>query len=208
MLQHVVGARGGEGDVGPVGRSRAGGGGVPVGVDGVGVVLEGCEDDRACGGASRLERALDAQVVQQLDDCAGREVESRGLRHGDGEVEDERESAHVGIAVQRDRPRDGRVVQAETVPVRFGPDKAAALILIALVLAVALNIVLLQLAPVGFGLPSMIAYGLTGLCLLLWPAYHLYRVKGRSNALRLFSRASFYPLTLLAIVTFVFLFRP
>jgi len=102
---------------------------------------------------------------------------------------------------------EDRHLQAETVPVRFGPDKARALILIALVLAVALNIVLLQLAPVGFGLLSMIAYGLTGLCLLLWPAYHLYRAKSRSNALRLFSRASFYPLTLLAIVTFVFLFR-
>ena len=102
---------------------------------------------------------------------------------------------------------EDRHLQAETVPVRFGPDKAIALILIALVMAIVLNSVLLQLTPVGFGLPSVIACGLTGLCLLLLPAYHLYREKNRSHALTLFSRASFYPLTLLAIVTLAILFR-
>ena len=102
---------------------------------------------------------------------------------------------------------EDRHLQAETVPVRLGPDKAIALILIALVMAIVLNIVLLQLTPVGFGLPSVIACGLTGLCLLLLPAYQLYREKNRSHALTLFSRASFYPLTLLAIVTLAILFR-
>jgi 4-hydroxybenzoate polyprenyltransferase len=102
---------------------------------------------------------------------------------------------------------EDRHLQAETVPVRLGPDKAIALILIALVMTVVLNILLLRLAPAGFGLPSVLACGLSGLCLLLWPAYHLYREKSRSSALTLFSRASFYPVALLAIVTLKILFR-
>jgi 4-hydroxybenzoate polyprenyltransferase len=102
---------------------------------------------------------------------------------------------------------EDRHLQAETVPVRLGPDKARALILIALLLAVVLNIALFQLARAEFGLPSVIASGLTGLCLLIWPAYHLYREKTRSSALTLFGRASFYPLALLAIVIFTILFR-
>ncbi len=102
---------------------------------------------------------------------------------------------------------EDRHLQAETVPVRLGLDKACASIFIALVMAVILNLALFELAPAEFGLPTVIAGGLTGLCLLLWPAYHLHRQKTRSSALTLFRRASFYPLTLLAIVTFTILFR-
>ncbi len=105
-----------------------------------------------------------------------------------------------------DRDEDQRL-KAETVPVRFGPDKAIALILAALVIAPLLNIVLLQLAPNPFGLPAVIVCGLAGLWLLILPAYDLYRKGGRSSALALFSRASFYPLTLLAMITLQILIR-
>lgn len=90
--------------------------------------------------------------------------------------------------------------QAQTVPVRFGPDRASLMGVVSLVLAVLLSGILLKTSRVPFGIPLILTSLLSGIYLLLIPAFHLYKAADRRCAMVLFNRASYYPLTLLCIV--------
>jgi 4-hydroxybenzoate polyprenyltransferase len=100
---------------------------------------------------------------------------------------------------------EDRMLQATTIPVRFGPVHANAVILLSLLAAVALSCLLLGLSPGGNRFVGMAASLGAGMYLLLIPAYRLYRTKDRNQALALFNRASYYPLALLAatIITLI-----
>jgi 4-hydroxybenzoate polyprenyltransferase len=95
---------------------------------------------------------------------------------------------------------EDRMLQAKTIPVRFGPDWSSAIVLFSLVLAVGLSNVLFAFSRTGFELPLVAVSWLAGLYLLILPAYRLYRGKEKLQASALFNRASYYPLSLLAVV--------
>jgi 4-hydroxybenzoate polyprenyltransferase len=97
---------------------------------------------------------------------------------------------------------EDRLLKATSVPVCFGEACAGSLILFFLTLVVALNLVLWSVASrlEAFPLVGMAASFCAGAYLLLVPAFQLYKTMERSDALALFNRASYYPVTILAIV--------
>ncbi len=98
-----------------------------------------------------------------------------------------------------DVEEDGRL-RAETIPVRYGPRRASAVILGSLAATVVLSTMLFRFLPVKFHLP-LIAGGLgAGAYFLLMPALALYRTRSRAAAAALFNRASHYPLSVFAMV--------
>jgi 4-hydroxybenzoate polyprenyltransferase len=96
---------------------------------------------------------------------------------------------------------EDKMLQAKTIPVRFGPDWSWAIILLSLFLAVGLNVALFSFFRIAFKLPAMAVSIVAGLYLLLLPAYRLYQTKEKLQASQLFNRASYYPLSLLAVVS-------
>jgi 4-hydroxybenzoate polyprenyltransferase len=94
---------------------------------------------------------------------------------------------------------EDRRLQAQTIPVRYGPQGAGAIILGALTLSVVLSAALLWLAPLKFSLGQVVLALAAGGYLLLWPAYRLYRTLDPARAAVLFNRASAYPLAMLSV---------
>jgi 4-hydroxybenzoate polyprenyltransferase len=95
---------------------------------------------------------------------------------------------------------EDRLLRAKTVPLRLGPARANLIILFSLIMAVALNGILLSFSRVGVKLPALVAAACAGIYLLLIPAYRLFKTKEKSRASILFNKASYYPLAVLAIV--------
>jgi 4-hydroxybenzoate polyprenyltransferase len=93
-------------------------------------------------------------------------------------------------------------LDASTIPVRFGPDGAIKIIVFSLALAVALCIGLWWVTPARLDVLYVVGACVSGLFLLLMPAYRLYRTKAREQAPHLFNRASYYPLAMLIVVIF------
>ncbi len=96
--------------------------------------------------------------------------------------------------------KEDRALQAATIPLRLGLDRAKWISLFALILAVALNAVLVGLSRVEMKLPLLALSAAAGLFLLLIPAFRLFKTQQRPQASILFNRASYYPLALLIIV--------
>lgn len=95
---------------------------------------------------------------------------------------------------------EDRRLEAQTVPVRFGAERATTLILYTLLAAVLLNIVVLHFSQAVFELWYVTAFLIAGIYFLIAPARRLYKIKERRNAMALFNRASYYPLALLAVM--------
>ena len=95
---------------------------------------------------------------------------------------------------------EDRRLQALTVPVRLGLDQANSIILGSLIISVILSTFILFLSPICFEAPFFVGFAATGLCFLLLPAFLLYKTKQPRYAMALFNMASYYPITLLAIV--------
>ena len=95
---------------------------------------------------------------------------------------------------------EDRRMQARTIPVHFGVDRAVALAVAAAALALVLNVVVFQLSPLPHGgvlaLPALAA----GCYLLAWPGLRLFAAKDRAAAMNLFTRASYLPPALLGVV--------
>jgi 4-hydroxybenzoate polyprenyltransferase len=88
---------------------------------------------------------------------------------------------------------------AQTIVVRYGPERAGAIILGALTVSVVLSAALLRVAPLQFS-PRLLGLALAvGGYLLLLPGYRLYRTKDPAQAASLFNRASAYPLAMLSL---------
>ncbi|MEW6670715.1 MAG: UbiA family prenyltransferase [Thermodesulfobacteriota bacterium] len=95
---------------------------------------------------------------------------------------------------------EDRRLEAQTVPVRFGAERATTLILYTLIATVALNVVVLYFSQTVFGLLTVIIFLTGGIYLLIVPARRLYKVKERRNAMALFNRSSYYPMALLLLM--------
>jgi 4-hydroxybenzoate polyprenyltransferase len=99
-----------------------------------------------------------------------------------------------------------RRFDAKTIPVRLGEEKSAALALACLAAAVFLTLVLFGVAfsslKMLIALPVVL---LIGFLLLLVPGFKLYLTKQRENAMALFNKASYFPLSML-ITSFILIF--
>jgi 4-hydroxybenzoate polyprenyltransferase len=91
---------------------------------------------------------------------------------------------------------------AATVPVRFGPQGSAEIVLGSLAVAVSMSMVLFWLTPAHLSRIYFAGSIPAGLFLLLVPAWDLYRVKTSSQACVLFNRATYYPLTMFVVILF------
>lgn len=87
----------------------------------------------------------------------------------------------------------------QTIPVRYGPAKASAIVLLALGASVVLGALLVWFSPLRFTPVTVILAAAVGVVLLLLPALRLYRTKDKEQAAALFNRASYYPLALLSL---------
>lgn len=97
--------------------------------------------------------------------------------------------------------KEDRRIGAKTIPVIFGPRRAARLVLIALILTVILSLLLPFMSPLPLGWPWQAAMLAAGIGLLLIPAIRLLHHQTSHHAARLFDRSSHYPVVLLVIVT-------
>ncbi len=96
---------------------------------------------------------------------------------------------------------EDRRVDAKTIPIRFGFEKAGLIVVFALTLTVIASGFLPLISPARLGLLYVIASLLLGYFLLLRPGFQLYRFKEGSLAARLFDRASYYPLANFALIS-------
>ena len=92
-----------------------------------------------------------------------------------------------------DTEQDRRVA-AQTVPLRFGFEKAGIIVLGALILSVLISGFLPLISPARLGLLYVAATLLLGYFMLLRPGFQLYHSKEGRLAARLFDSASYYPL--------------
>jgi 4-hydroxybenzoate polyprenyltransferase len=95
---------------------------------------------------------------------------------------------------------EDRRMKAKTIPVKWGLQPANIIILTTIMLTLAMNILIFNVSQVHFGIIWVILSLAAGCYLLLIPALRLSRTKARSDALVLFNKASYYPLTLMVIV--------
>jgi 4-hydroxybenzoate polyprenyltransferase len=102
---------------------------------------------------------------------------------------------------------EDRRVNAKTIPIQFGPQKAGLIVMIALVLTVITSLFLPVISPAALGLPYVLASAVLGSLLLLLPAFRLLQLQGGRQAAWLFDNASYYPLAQLAIIALLVILR-
>jgi len=91
-------------------------------------------------------------------------------------------------------------MNAKTIPVRWGLQRANLIILQTIVLTLCMSAVIFYFSQARFEFIYIILSLLAGCYLLLHPAFKLYKTKHRAYAMPLFNKASYYPLVLLVVV--------
>jgi 4-hydroxybenzoate polyprenyltransferase len=91
---------------------------------------------------------------------------------------------------------------AETIPVKFGPQGSARIILSALTVSVVISIALFWLTPAKLSALYFAAAIPAGIFLLLLPAWRLYTERTADLASALFNRASYYPVAMFVVIFF------
>ena len=91
-------------------------------------------------------------------------------------------------------------VQAQTVPIRFGLDKANVIIFGSNILTIVFSGILLILANIMFDFLYILAFAFGAFYFVLLPTIKLYQAEENSLAMILFNKASYYPPVLLVIV--------
>lgn len=100
---------------------------------------------------------------------------------------------------------EDRSLQAQTVPVKFGPTRAARMAVAALFLALAAKTAMIfQSGIVAKGLFALVSLSLAG-WLMMPSALRLLQTGSRIDAMKLFNRASYYPPMMLSLVVIVVL---
>jgi 4-hydroxybenzoate polyprenyltransferase len=92
-------------------------------------------------------------------------------------------------------------VNAKTIPIHFGFEKAGLIVLIALCLTVITSMFLPVVSPLVLSWPYLMVSGLVGFLLLIRPGYQLYHLREGRLAAKLFDHASYYPLAQLVVIT-------
>jgi len=91
---------------------------------------------------------------------------------------------------------------AETIPVKFGPQGSARIILSSLTISVVISIALFWLTPARLSALYFAAAVPAGIFLLLLPAWRLYTGRTAGLASALFNRASYYPVAMFIVILF------
>ncbi|MDR3557337.1 MAG: UbiA family prenyltransferase [Syntrophobacteraceae bacterium] len=89
---------------------------------------------------------------------------------------------------------------AATVPVRFGPEGSARIVVGCLAVAVFMSMVLFWLTPAHLNAFYFAGSIPAALFLLILPAWKLYRVKTGEGASALFNRATYYPVAMFIVI--------
>ena len=95
---------------------------------------------------------------------------------------------------------EDRRMNAKTIPVRWGLQRANVIIMQTIILTLCMNAVIFYFSRVRFEFIYIILSLIVGCYLLLLPALKLYKTKDRAYAMPLFNNASYYPLALLVVV--------
>ena len=96
--------------------------------------------------------------------------------------------------------KEDKALKAQTIPVRYGAGRARIVVLGCLLLAVGVSMLLFIVSRFGFDVLILGTVLGVGVYLLILPACRLYQTKTRREAMRLFNKASYYPLALLGLV--------
>jgi 4-hydroxybenzoate polyprenyltransferase len=94
-------------------------------------------------------------------------------------------------------------INAKTIPIHFGAQKAALIVLAALTITVIASAFLPLISPVPLGLPYILASLIIGFVLLLQPSLQLRRKKDGRYAAKLFDKASYYPVAQFALIALI-----
>jgi 4-hydroxybenzoate polyprenyltransferase len=89
---------------------------------------------------------------------------------------------------------------ARTIPVHFGPRRAGVLAVLALLATFFFNVILLLVSPLHLWAPLWLPVILVNAHFLLIPAVRVFRSQRREDVMRLFNKASHYPLAILGVV--------
>ncbi|MGD0819775.1 MAG: UbiA family prenyltransferase [Desulfomonilia bacterium] len=92
-----------------------------------------------------------------------------------------------------------RKIHARTIPVRFGAQRATHIIFFSLVITAAMSLAMFWLSPRHLNYLYILGALFSAFYLLLLPGYRLYRAEDSGEAVRLFNRASYYPLSMLMV---------
>lgn len=101
---------------------------------------------------------------------------------------------------------EDRRLDAVTLPVKLGADRAAGITLISLIVSVCMSLLLFWITPARLSPLYLAGAAAAGTVLLLVPAYRLYVNRASSMASALFNRACYYPVTMLALVLLSIIF--
>jgi 4-hydroxybenzoate polyprenyltransferase len=101
---------------------------------------------------------------------------------------------------------EDRTFNAKTIPIIFGVVKAGILLLILLVVSFFLNIFVFLIARVSFHLWAYLTVVAVNCYLLLLPALRLLETHNRADAMFLFNKSSYLPLSTLLITLFSLVF--
>ncbi len=91
-------------------------------------------------------------------------------------------------------------MKAETIPVKFGAQNSANIILGSLAIAVLMSAALFWLTPARLSIIYFAGAIPAGILLLLLPAWRLYTGQTATLASALFNRASYYPVTMFLVI--------
>ena len=95
---------------------------------------------------------------------------------------------------------EDRRFKAQTIPVKLGLKRAGMLALACLVATFFFSFLLVWISPLTFGFIHQLALAAAGLWLMLLPALRLVEVNDRPQAMDLFNKASYFPLSVLVVV--------
>ncbi len=95
---------------------------------------------------------------------------------------------------------DDKRLNADTIPIRFGADGSARIILYSLSIAVLASIALYWLTPARLNAVYFAGAIPAGIILLLVPAYRFFGNRTPEVAAALFNKASYYPLTMFVTI--------
>jgi 4-hydroxybenzoate polyprenyltransferase len=98
-------------------------------------------------------------------------------------------------------------VNAKTIPLQLGSQKAGAIILLSLGLTISISLLLPLVSPLSLGWTYLLASAVVGFLLLLKPGFRLYQYQEGRLAAELFNNASYYPLAQLAIIVAFVIFK-
>jgi len=96
---------------------------------------------------------------------------------------------------------EDRRVNAKTIPLQFGSEKAGLIVITALALTVIASGLLPLISPAKLGSLYVLASWLIGYFLLLKPGFQLYKLRAGGQAARLFDKASYYPLSQFLLIS-------